>query len=332
MSGDQAEIQQLTQEMNGLHARVRRLKASEREEQAQMTALARAMYAEPSSALLSVLEAPTLGSYLTQNASLDDAAQRAHVLTGQLESNRRQVQASESALNQKRNQVTADQQQARTSQAQLQALATQLHSQQAELESETSTTQSAITTAEQAARQEGAALTSQATAVLSELGTGGLDEQTLNAGLASGILTLSTSSIKWPAQPAPSPLGLAAYPGYCLFTPIQCTCYAANAYQAFTGGTLPQNLGNGGQWISGAQAAGIPTSETPSEGSVVVFSGPGYSVYGHVALVRSVIFSGGTAIGLVVWERNFDDAGDFDVRLVALGSGSEIVGYIPPGL
>ncbi|MBO0702492.1 MAG: CHAP domain-containing protein, partial [Candidatus Dormibacteraeota bacterium] len=90
-------------------------------------------------------------------------------------------------------------------------------------------------------------------------------------------------------------------------------------------------LGNGGQWISGAQAAGIPTSLTPTEGSVVVFNGPRYSVYGHVALVRSVIYGGGAEVGLVVWERNLDEMGGFDVRLVALGSGSEIAGYIPPG-
>ncbi|MBO0703632.1 MAG: hypothetical protein J2P38_11910, partial [Candidatus Dormibacteraeota bacterium] len=68
-----------------------------------------------------------------------------------------------------------------------------------------------------------------------------------------------------------------------------------------------------------------------TEGAVVVFSGPGYSVFGHVAYVRSVIYAGATPIGLVVWERNMDDMGGFDVRLVALGSGSEIAGYIPPG-
>lgn len=62
----------------------------------------------------------------------------------------------------------------------------------------------------------------------------------------------------------------------------------------------------------------------------MVFNGPGYSAFGHVAIVRSVISSGGSAIGLVVWERNMDDAGSFDVRVVALGGGSEIVGYIPP--
>jgi hypothetical protein len=273
-----------------------------------------------------VVEASNLGSYLTLNASLDAAAQQAHQVAGQLESTLRQAEASEQSLTQKQAQVAADEQKAQAAQAQLQTLAAQLQSQQVQLDAQTTTTKAAIA----AAQQLGGSVSSTEMAQLTELGTGGLDLQTLNAGLASGLYTLSTSSIKWPAQPDPSPLGLARYPGYCDYTPIQCTCYAANAYQAYTGGVLPQNLGNAAQWISGAQAAGIPTSKTPAEGAVVVFDGPDYDADGHVALVRSVILSGGTPIGLVVWERNMDDAGSFDVRMVALGALSEILGYIPP--
>ncbi len=330
VGADQAQVEELNQQISQLQSRVGRLTTKEKQERAQITELARAIYAQPSSAMLSVVEASSLGDYLTQNASLDDAAQQAHQMVGQLDSTRRQAQASQRSLTQSRAQVTADEQQAQASQVQLQTLATQLQSRQAQLLAQTSTTQSEIAQAQQAAAQQGGSLTSEEAALLTELGTGGLAQQLLEAGLVAGLYTLSISSIPWPAAPDPSPLGLTAYPGYCDYIPIQCTCYAANAYQAYTGGVLPQNLGNGGQWISGAEAAGIATSQTPVEGAVVVFNGPDYSAFGHVALVRSVIMSAGKPIGLVVWERNLDDAGSFDVRVVALGSGSEIVGYIPP--
>ncbi len=326
VNADQAQAQELSQQVSKLQTRVNTLTARERQERTQLMELARAVYAEPSSALLSVVEAASLGSYLTQNASLDDAAQRAHLLTGQLESTRRQAQASQRSLEQALGQVTADETQAQASQVQLQALGAEMQSQQAQVEAQTTITQSEIASTQ----QQGGSLTSQQRAEVTELGTGGLDQQLLDAGLAAGLYMLSVSSIHWPAQPDPTPLGLTAYPGYCDYSPIQCTCYAANAYQAYTGGVLPQNLGNGGQWISGAQAAGIHTTQTPTEGAVVVFNGPGYSAFGHVAMVRSVIYSSGTAIGLVVWERNMDEAGSFDVRVAALGSGSEIAGYIPP--
>ena len=330
VGADQAQVQELNQQIGQLQSQAGKLASREKQERAQVTELARAIYAQPSSALLSVMEASSLGDYLTQNASLDDAAQQAHRMVGRLESTRQQAQASERSLTQKRSLLTAEEQQAQATQTQLQSLAAQLQGQQAQLAAQTTTTQAAIAAAQRAAVQQGGSLTGPQAALLTELGTGGLAQQMLEAGLASGLYTLSVSSIAWPSAPDPSPLGLTAYPGYCDYTPIQCTCYAANAYQAYTGVVLPQNLGNAGQWISGAQAAGIPTTQTPAEGAIVVFNGPNYSAFGHVALVRSVIYAGGQPTGLVVWERNMDDAGSFDVRVVALGSGSEIAGYIPP--
>lgn len=330
VGADQAQVQQLNQQIGQLQTRVGQLTTQEKQEKAQLADLARAIYAEPSSTLLSVLESANLGDYLTQNATLEGAAQRAHQITGQLDVTRRQAQAAQVSLTQKRDEVTADEQQAQASQVRLESLATQLQSQQAQVNGQTSTTESQLALAQEAALQQGGSVTSQEAATLVELGTGGLDEKLLDAGLASGLYTLSTSKVPWPALPDPSPLGLAGYLGYCDYTPIQCTCYAANAYQAYTGGVLPQNLGNAAQWISGAQAAGIPTSETPVEGAIVAFAGPSYSSFGHVAIVRSVILAGGAPIGLVVWERNMDEAGTFDARVVALGSDSQILGYIPP--
>ncbi|MBO0703028.1 MAG: CHAP domain-containing protein, partial [Candidatus Dormibacteraeota bacterium] len=331
VNGDTAEIQQLRQQISTLQAREQRLTTSERRQRARIAMMARTIDAEPSSVLMSIAEARNLGSYLTQDATLYDATQQAHQVQRQLHSTRRQVRASARSLARKVERATADEQGAQHSEQQLEAVATSLQSEQSQLESQTTATQSEIATAQQAARQQGGSLSGRQSALLDALGAGGLDQQALEAGLASGVYTLSSSRLPWPAQPDPSPLGLTAYPAYCDFTPIQCTCYAANAYQAYTGGRLPENLGNAGQWISQAHGAGIPTSQTPSEGSLVVFNGPGYSVFGHVAIVRSVILSGGAAIGLVVWERNLDEAGSFDVRVVALGGSSEIIGYIPPG-
>ncbi|MGH7912338.1 MAG: CHAP domain-containing protein, partial [Candidatus Dormibacteraceae bacterium] len=232
----------------------------------------------------------------TQDAGLDDAAQQAHLVAAQLDRSRQRDRSSERALTTKQKQVKVIQQQLQGSLAQLELLASQLETQQLQLQTQLGATDTA-----------------------------------LDAALTAGLYTPSTSDLHWPATPDPAPLGLSAYPGYCAYTPIQCTCYAANAYQAFTGGVLPQDLGNGGQWIAGARKAGIPTSQTPTEGAVVSFDGPGYSVDGHVAIVRSVIYSSGKPVGLVVWERNFDDAGGFDVRYVPLGAESGIAGYIPPG-
>lgn len=327
VSGDQAQTDQLGQQIQRLREVESRLKVREATQRTQLDRLARAMYAQPPSVLLGIVESSSLGAYLTEDAGVEDAAQRAHQVAGQLEQTRHQDHQTQQSLTDKRNQVQAEQQQVRASLAQLQQLAAQLQSQQAQLGTDTATTQGDIAQAQ----AQGGSLSASAGTQLTELGTGGLDQQALNAGVASGLYTLSSSSLPWPKTPDASPLGLSADPDYCIYTPVQCTCYAANAYQAYTGGALPQTLGNGGQWIAAARAAGIPTSSTPSEGAVVSFSGAGYSADGHVAVVRSVIYASGRAVGLVVWERNFDLRGGFDVRLVALGAGSQIAGYIPAG-
>jgi hypothetical protein len=59
--------------------------------------------------------------------------------------------------------------------------------------------------------------------------------------------------------------------------------------------------GDGGQWFGNAIADHIATSRAPSVGAVVSYSGPGYSIHGHVALVKGVRPDG----SFVVSEMNY---------------------------
>lgn len=346
---DQAGLQKLNRQIKRLTTKAASLTKQDRQARVQLAVLTRAIYVDPSTAspsvlvgttvkrliyvdpstaLLPALARVTLESRLTPHAKFDVALSQAQATVARLDSMQRRTQASRARFEHKRARLTADMRAKQTSQSQLQTQSAQLESQEESVASRWSQSMTAVS-----AVRTNATLTSAQTSEMSTLGTGGLDQQTLDAGLAAGMYNLSSASqIQWPAEPDALPLGLADYQPYCQYSPIQCTCYAANAYQKYTGGTLPEYLGNGGQWINSAQADGIPTSQTPSEGSVVSFSGPEYSVDGHVALVRSLVYAGSTVVGLVVWERNFDEAGGFDVRLVSLGAGSEIAGYIPPGV
>lgn len=332
IAGYQVQIQQLNGQIAALQAKIDQLTKQENAEKKQLGALARAIYRQPNSVLLGIVEATSLGDYLTQDAQLTAAGDRARQIELQIVTTRKQTVAAQQSLTQKRAQVQATESQVQASLAQLVQLGLAQVAAQQQLASEITATQAAIAQAKAQSAALSAQLAQELQQQLSQIGAGGADAQAIQAGVGAGLYQLAGSgSVHWPSAPNPTPLGLAAYPGYCNYAPIQCTCYAANAYTAFTGGHLPQNLGNGGQWYADAQHDGIPTSQTPVEGAVVSFAGSAYGGYGHVAMVRSVLDAGKTPVAIVVWERNMDLAGGFDTRIVSLGKSSDIAGYLLPG-
>lgn len=90
---------------------------------------------------------------------------------------------------------------------------------------------------------------------------------------------------------------------------------------------VPAGLGNANQWLSGAQARGLPTigpSSAPPIGSVAVWN---TGAFGHVAEVVGVIPG-----GFQVSEENWLGTGVTDVRNVTGSALSGLQGFIlPPG-
>lgn len=97
-----------------------------------------------------------------------------------------------------------------------------------------------------------------------------------------------------------------------------CTSYVAWRV-ASTGRDMYRQLGNGGAWVSGAKARGIPTGNSPRVGAAAVFS-LGY--YGHVAYVEEVL-DGGSRIRIS--EYNFVQDGVYSERIM---SSSVPSGYV----
>lgn len=105
-----------------------------------------------------------------------------------------------------------------------------------------------------------------------------------------------------------------------MYAGINCTNYAAyvesHVYGVPTPGVL---LGDADQWGEHAGAAGIPVDQTPTVGSVAVWSAgaPGMGGYGHVAVVEAIGSDGsyidvsqsgmGTANDGYTWERVYRD-------------------------
>jgi surface antigen len=83
-----------------------------------------------------------------------------------------------------------------------------------------------------------------------------------------------------------------------------CTWYAAQHHHVTW-------LGMAGEWLTNAQAQGVPTSSEPTPGAIVVYGpGRGYSGYGHVAIVESVNDDGTFAVS----EMNYGGWGQVDTR------------------
>ncbi len=78
------------------------------------------------------------------------------------------------------------------------------------------------------------------------------------------------------------------YPGYCTYWAARkrpdIFPYISETSQKRTFG------GNARQWLSNAQAAGLPTGSTPTPGAIAVFQQwwPGYVSYGHVGIVQKI--------------------------------------------
>lgn len=96
----------------------------------------------------------------------------------------------------------------------------------------------------------------------------------------------------------------------------QCTYYAS-----LKRGGVPWG-GNAKNWLSNARAYGASTGNVPVVGAVVVFSGSGYSRYGHVAYVESVNGSEFT-----ISEMNYGGVGKITYRTLTIGEGG-IKGFI----
>lgn len=70
--------------------------------------------------------------------------------------------------------------------------------------------------------------------------------------------------------------------------------------------------GNAGDWLANAAAQGVPVASQPSVGAIVVYAPqPGYSVYGHVAVVVAVAPDAYT-----ISEMNYLGWGRVDVRTI----------------
>jgi surface antigen len=93
-----------------------------------------------------------------------------------------------------------------------------------------------------------------------------------------------------------------------------CTYYAASRRN------VPSNLGNGGQWLSSAQAHGYSTGSTPQPGAIIV---TGESWYGHVGIVESVNPDGSAVIS----EMNYNGWGVVSSRTISPGN-PVVKGYI----
>lgn len=93
-----------------------------------------------------------------------------------------------------------------------------------------------------------------------------------------------------------------------------CTYYAASRRN------VPSNLGNGGQWLSSAQANGYSTGSTPQAGAIIV---TGESWYGHVGIVESVNSDGSVNIS----EMNYSGWGVVSSRTIS-SSNPVVKGYI----
>ncbi|GAC1413415.1 MAG: hypothetical protein NVSMB66_5330 [Candidatus Doudnabacteria bacterium] len=96
----------------------------------------------------------------------------------------------------------------------------------------------------------------------------------------------------------------------------QCTYYAS-----LKRGGVPWG-GNARSWLANARAYGAKTGKTPIAGAIVVFSGSGYSRYGHVAYVQSA-----RGNEFTISEMNYAGVGVITTRVLSTDEGG-IKGFI----
>jgi hypothetical protein len=144
------------------------------------------------------------------------------------------------------------------------------------------------------------------------------------AGSAFGILGQATRLL----APLFSWVPQGGFPGIRFYQGFsdQCTYYAAYQWPGRNGGGVTWS-GNATDWLRLASGQGFQTSDTPSVGAIAVWGAQsGYSIFGHVAIVKSVQPGSYT-----VSEQNFQGPGVVDQRTIPWPD-PRITGFIPiPG-
>jgi surface antigen len=137
------------------------------------------------------------------------------------------------------------------------------------------------------------------------------------AAVVGSIASVSVATNPQPSSSAPlfSWVPAGGYPD--AFPYGQCTWWAAYNHQVTWSG-------NAGDWLVNARAQGVPTSQLPSHGAIVVYRpGSGYSDLGHVAIVIA------TAPGSYsVSEMNFIGWGEVSTRTLVWPD-PRAAGFIP---
>lgn len=150
-----------------------------------------------------------------------------------------------------------------------------------------------------------------AAAGVANMSTAGLSCQS-GPSASSAQLDVSAAQLGQVAQEATPPGLPATFDSYPWG---QCTYWAA------LHASVPPYLGNASDWWANAAAHGLPESQTPAIGSVVVYgAGGGYSSDGHVAVVIAI--SGQT---FAVTEMNYLGLGIVDERTSSM---ADVLGFI----
>lgn len=108
------------------------------------------------------------------------------------------------------------------------------------------------------------------------------------------------------------------------FAGHNCTNYAAYVEQTVNGAATPSpnNLGNADQWDNNASADGITVNTTPGLGSVAQWEdnvGTISGSTGHVAIVESIAYSGGSVSSITISADNWS-SGPFYWKVISAGS------------
>jgi surface antigen len=284
---DAAEQQAASQaaQLADLDSRIQSREAQVETERQQLAQLARAIYMQPESLPLAVMEADGLGRFLTWQTDLESAAERAR-------STKASIQRDEAQLRSDRARLAA-------AEADQRSLAARLTSQRAQL-------QASIAAQQRTLAQLQAALAAPPPAQPQQPQRSAIQRQLAVARQETAMAQSRTAT----TPPAGGGVGVAMQ----VSTPAcggpvdgfpcgQCTWWAAMNH--------PVNWrGDAWQWLGAAIAAGHRTSSQAQVGSIAVY-GPGgnYSSFGHVAIVTAV--HGGT---FTVTEMNYLGEGVVDQR------------------
>lgn len=126
-------------------------------------------------------------------------------------------------------------------------------------------------------------------------------------------------------QPLFSWVPKTGFPGAGNFTDAvdQCTYYAAFQWPGINGQGVTWK-GDAGTWLQSAISQGFQVTSTPIKGAIAVWAAqPGYSQFGHVAIVTDV-----SSTSYTVSEQNFNGPGVVDQRTIPWPD-TKLAGFIP---